>query len=171
MQVQYGTYRDIEAWMNLVEELRGNFPGLETKESLTEHRETVLRFMKKEQALCVKAGEEIAGVLLFSKGHNMICCLGVSPAYRRRRIASSLLTAALGQLEKQEKSPYPPSGKTITRERLPERFIASLVLPRISSLRNSVIPARNSSCGHKPFLILLYLHTNPRCMQRVDTKD
>ena len=100
MQVQYGTYRDIEAWMNLVEELRGNFPGLETKESLTEHRETVLRFMKKEQALCVKAGEEIAGVLLFSKGHNMICCLGVSPAYRRRRIASSLLTAALGQLDK-----------------------------------------------------------------------
>lgn len=100
MQVQYGTYRDIEAWMNLVEELRGNFPGLETKESLTEHRETVLCFMKKEQALCVKAGEEIAGVLLFSKGHNMICCLGVSPAYRRRRIASSLLTAALGQLDK-----------------------------------------------------------------------
>ena len=30
----------------------------------------------------------------------MICCLGVSPAYRRRRIASSLLTAALGQLDK-----------------------------------------------------------------------
>ena len=78
MQVQYGTYRDIEAWRNLVEELRGNFPGLETKESLTEHRETVLRFMKKEQALCVKAGEEIAGVLLFSKGHNMICLLYTS---------------------------------------------------------------------------------------------
>ena len=52
MQVQYGTYRDIEAWMNLVEELRGKFPrGLETKESLTEHRETVLRFMKKRAGI------------------------------------------------------------------------------------------------------------------------
>ena len=100
MQVQYGKTEDIAEWMKLVEEIRWNYPGLETKEALEEHRETVLRFMNKGQALCVKEGVEIKGVCLFSRGHNMICCLGVSPKYRRRGIASMLLSAALVKLDR-----------------------------------------------------------------------
>lgn len=42
MCVEYGTPRDIEAWMALVKEVRWNFPGLETQEKLDEHRDTVL---------------------------------------------------------------------------------------------------------------------------------
>lgn len=84
MQVQYGSVAMIQPWMALVEEIRGNFPGLETPQALEEHRQTVLRFMEKRQALCVRDGGRVAGVLLFSRGRNMICCLGVSPAYRRR---------------------------------------------------------------------------------------
>lgn len=101
MQVQFGKNTDIDEWMKLVEEISWNFPGLETKEKIDGHRETVLRFMGKGQALCVKADdEEVKGVLLFSKGHNMICCLGVSPKYRRCGIASMLLHKALEQLDR-----------------------------------------------------------------------
>lgn len=100
MHVQFGKYCDIDTWMELVEKIRWNFPGLETPEKLEEYRETVLRFMDKEQALCVKEGSKVIGVLLFSKGRNMICCLGVSPDYRRRGIASKLLKKALENLNR-----------------------------------------------------------------------
>lgn len=100
MHVQFGKYCDIDTWMELVEKIRWNFPGLETPEKLEEYRETVLRFMDKEQALCVKEGSKVIGVLLFSKGRNMICCLGVSPDYRRHGIASKLLKKALENLNR-----------------------------------------------------------------------
>lgn len=100
MQLFYGVPEDIDNWMNLVKQIRWNFPGLETQEKLDEHKATVLKFMGKRQAICVKAGDEIAGVMLFSRGHNMICCLGVSPDYRRRGIASMLMDEALGNLDR-----------------------------------------------------------------------
>lgn len=99
--IQLGKNTDVDNWMNLVEEISWNFPGLETKEKIKEYRNTVLRFIEKEQALCVKdSNEKIIGVLLFSRSRNMICCLGVSPAHRRCGIASSLLSKALEQLDR-----------------------------------------------------------------------
>lgn len=100
MQLFYGMPEDIENWMRLVNQLSWNFPGLETQENLDEHKATVLKFMNKRQAICVKDGDEIAGVMLFSRGHNMICCLGVSPDYRRRGIASMLINEALQNLDR-----------------------------------------------------------------------
>lgn len=100
MQLFYGVPEDIENWMGLVNRISWNFPGLETREKLDEHKATVLRFMGKRQAICVKDGDEIAGVMLFSKGHNMICCLGVSPYYRRRGVASMLMNEALRNLDR-----------------------------------------------------------------------
>ena len=100
MQVQFGNNCDIDEWMKLVEEISWNFPGLETKNKIDEHRETVLRFISKKQALCVKDDKKIIGVLLFSRRHNMICCLGVSPQYRRCGIASKLLEKALENLDR-----------------------------------------------------------------------
>ena len=100
VEVQFGKNSDIDEWMKLVNEISWNFPGLETKEKIEEHRETVLHFISKEQALCVKDDTKIIGVLLFSRGHNMICCLGVSPQYRRRGIASSLLVKAIDHLDR-----------------------------------------------------------------------
>lgn len=100
MQVEWGKGKDIEAWMKLVQEISWNFPGLETAENLEEHKQTVLKFMGKNQALCVKEGEKIVGVLLFSRGHSMICCLGVLPEYRRNGIATRLLEKALAELDR-----------------------------------------------------------------------
>lgn len=101
MMIRYGEIADIDNWMNLVEKISWNFPGLETSEMIAEHRNTVLRFMGKSQALCAKDdNDKIIGVLLFSRGHNMICCLGVSPEHRRYGIASCLLRNVLEQLDR-----------------------------------------------------------------------
>lgn len=100
MKLAYGAPQDIDAWMALVEEVRWNFPGLETREALDDHRATVLRFMDKRQAICVREADAIAGVMLFSRGHNMICCLAVSPGHRRRGVASMLMDEALRNLDR-----------------------------------------------------------------------
>ena len=99
MEVQFGTPDMIEDWMELVTLVRWNFPGLETRAALEEHRETVLRFMSQHRALCVVCGGKIAGVLLFSVKRNMICCLAVHPDYRRQGIGTALLQKALDSLD------------------------------------------------------------------------
>ncbi len=86
--------------MKLVRKVSWNFPGLETEESLDEHKKTVLEFMDKQQAICVKKGETVAGVLLFSRSRNMICCLAVDPEQRKKGIASILLRKALDELDR-----------------------------------------------------------------------
>ena len=100
MTVEYGTKEDISPWMELVSSVRWNFPGLETEEKLKEHENTVLHFMSEQRALCVKEGSAVVGVLLFSKKHNMICCLAVASEHRRRGIASALLSKALELLDR-----------------------------------------------------------------------
>ena len=100
MEAQYGSLRDIESWMELVRAVSWNFPGLETQEALEDHRKTVLRFMGEKRALCVKDSDKVIGVLLLSRKHNMICCLAVDPAYRRKGIASALLEKALSELDR-----------------------------------------------------------------------
>lgn len=100
MEVLFGTPDDIEQWMKLVKRVSWNFPGLETKESIEEHFQTVLKFMNKKQALCIKCNDEITGVMLFSRHHNMICCLAVAPEYRQRGFASALLEKALSELDR-----------------------------------------------------------------------
>lgn len=100
MKVELGQRDDIASWMALVKEVRWNFPGLETEQSLREHEETVLRFMDERRALCVKEHGKVIGVILISKTHNMICCLAVSPAYRRRGIASALLQEGIRRLDR-----------------------------------------------------------------------
>ena len=99
MKVECGTSIDIESWMQLVQRVRWNFPGLDTAVALDDHRKTVLRFMGENRALCVKDAEKVVAVLLLSKKHNMICCLAVAPEYRRNGIASALLEKALTELD------------------------------------------------------------------------
>ena len=100
MEVEYGTLRDIKSWMELVQQVRWNFPGLETQEALEDHRQTVLRFMGENRALCVKDKDKIIGVLLLSQKHIRICCLAVAPEHRRSGIASALLKKALAELDR-----------------------------------------------------------------------
>lgn len=100
MHLTYAVPDDLNDWMRLVSRVRLNFPGLETEEGLSDYRNTVFKFISKRQAICVKADGEIKGVMLFSRGHNMICCLAVSPDFRRRGVASMLMDEALENLDR-----------------------------------------------------------------------
>lgn len=102
MKVELGKPSDIDSWMQLVRKVSWNFPGLETEQSIEEHKMTVLKFMNDERALCVKNEQDIVGVLLYSRKHNMICCLAVDPAYRKRGIASLLLKEAIDKLDREK---------------------------------------------------------------------
>lgn len=98
--IEYGNEGDITSWMELVNKVKTNFPGLETDDNIQEHKQTVLRFMKEKRAICVKDNNKVIGVLLFSKKHNMICCLAVLPEYRKRGFASELLETAIKNLDR-----------------------------------------------------------------------
>ena len=95
MKVEFGRTSDIDSWMRLVRKVSWNFPGLESIDEII-----VLKFMNDKRALCVKNEQDIVGVLLYSRKHNMICCLAVDPAYRKRGIASILLREALNKLDR-----------------------------------------------------------------------
>ena len=99
MEAVFGKSTCINSWMQLVRKVRWNFPGLETEERIEEHEQTVLKFMNKQQALCVKSQGTIIGVLLFSRSKNMICCLAVDPEHRRQGIASILLRKVLNDVD------------------------------------------------------------------------
>ena len=99
MEAVFGKSTCINSWMQLVRKVSWNFPGLETEECIEEHKQTVLKFMNKKQALCVKSQGTIIGVLLFSRNKNMICCLAVDPEHRRQGIASILLRKVLNELD------------------------------------------------------------------------
>lgn len=100
MEAVFGDSSVIDSWMQLVRAVSRSFPGLETEESLEEHRQTVLDFMGRKQALCVMNNETVTGVLLFSHGRNMICCLAVAPEHRKQGVASILLRKALDELDR-----------------------------------------------------------------------
>ena len=100
MEAVFGDNSCIDSWMQLVRKVSRSFPGLETEDRLEEHKQTVLKFMRKKQALCVMNKETVAGVLLFSRSRNMICCLAVDPAYRKQGLASILLRKALDELDR-----------------------------------------------------------------------
>lgn len=51
--------------MCLVQRVSGSFPGLETEAALTEHRQTMLDLMGRQEAICAKQDGGIVGVLLF----------------------------------------------------------------------------------------------------------
>ena len=93
--IELATERNIDNWMDLVCKVKDSFPGLETKEALEEHRNTVLEFMDKGCAVCAKADNKIVGTLLFSKENNMLCFLAVDAEYRRQHIAEKMYSYML----------------------------------------------------------------------------
>ncbi len=95
MIIELATERNIDNWMDLVGKVKGCFPGLETEEALDEHRNTVLEFMDKASAICVKADNKIVGTLLFSKESGTLCFLAVDAEYRRQHIAEKMFAYML----------------------------------------------------------------------------
>ena len=95
MIIELGKEKDIDNWMYLVDKVKESFPGLESSEALMEHRNTVLKFMDKDSAICTKVDNRIVGTLLFSKENHMLCFLAVDEEYRRHHIAEKMLSYML----------------------------------------------------------------------------
>ena len=110
---------DIDCWMRLVSKVKDSFPGLETKEALAEHRDTVLDFIHKKSAICARIEDKIVGALLFSQDNNMLCFLAVDPEYRRRHIAEKMVAYMLRFL-----NPAKDVVVTTYREGVPEGIAA-----------------------------------------------
>lgn len=126
MKIELGTEQDIVRWMCLVEKVKNAFPGLETKEALTEHRNTVLDFMDKASAICTKEQDEIVGILLFSKGNNTLCFLAVDPEYRRQHIAEKMVSHMLTLMDSRSDVVV-----TTYREGVPEGIAARAFYKRL----------------------------------------
>ena len=101
MTIELGTEQDIDSWMNLVEKVKDAFPGLETKEALNEHKNTVLDFMGRSSAICAKEQGEIVGTLLFSSENNLLCFLAVDAEHRRQHIAEKMVSYMLTKMDPQ----------------------------------------------------------------------
>ena len=99
MIIQLGIEQDIDNWMNLVEKVKDSFPGLETKDALNEHRNTVLDFMNRNSAICAKEKGKIVGVLLFSNESSELCFLAVATEWRRQHIAENMLSYMLTKMD------------------------------------------------------------------------
>lgn len=99
MEIRIANECDIDGWMNLVSKVRDSFPGLETKEALTEHRDTVLDFIHKKSAICAKIENKLVGALLFSKKNSVLCLLAVDTEYRRQHIAEKMVSCMLRHLD------------------------------------------------------------------------
>lgn len=126
ISIDSGSAKDIHGWMRLVKKVCGSFPGLETEEALAGHRQTVLDFMSRQEAICARQDGEIVGVLLFSKENNMLCFLAVDPAYRRQHIAEKLFRFMLPQMQESK-----PITVTTYREGVPEGLAARAFYTRM----------------------------------------
>lgn len=82
---------DIDVWMDFIEIVRWNFPGLEANDQLELYRQTVIKNIKRHTAICAKYEGKIVGVLLFSTKQNILSCMAVHPSYRRLGIASQMI--------------------------------------------------------------------------------
>lgn len=126
MEIVLANEWDIVGWMNLVNEVKENFPGLETKEALEEHRKTVLDFISRDSAICAKFDGKIVGALLFSKENQMLCFLAVDTEYRRQHIAEKMVTYMLAWMDPQKDVVV-----TTYREGVPEGIAARAFYKRM----------------------------------------
>jgi len=78
---------DIESWMQLVELVADNFPGLVTDD----YRQTLIRNVDRQSAICAKANGKVVGALLYSVNAGTLSCMAVHPEHRRHGIASAMI--------------------------------------------------------------------------------
>ena len=126
MEIRLAGAGDIHHWMALVEQVKDSFPGLETKEAMEQHRNTVLEFISWRSAICADTGSRIAGALLFSKEEGELCFLAVDQEHRRQHIAAEMVAFMLAFME-------PGRDITVTtfREGVPEGEAARAFYKRL----------------------------------------
>lgn len=82
---------DIDAWLRLVLRTAENFPGLD----MSDYADILIKNIGRGTALCVRAQNGLAGVLLFSPARRSLSFLAVDPALRRHGVATALIRRML----------------------------------------------------------------------------
>lgn len=100
IRVGLAKLEDVTYWMEMVNQVRWNFPGLETEEDLLSYQNTVVKNINRNSAICAKYNNKVVGVLLYSKKQNMLCCMAVHPDYRKNGIATKMIYLMISQFPK-----------------------------------------------------------------------
>ena len=85
--IRYVTSEDEKQILSLMEMVKQDFAGYKEKEFL----EALYQAIDRKEAILEEEGNEIAGLLLFSKEETELSFLAVNPACRRRGVAKSLI--------------------------------------------------------------------------------
>ncbi|MEM1484790.1 GNAT family N-acetyltransferase [Oscillospiraceae bacterium PP1C4] len=96
MFIDFAEQQDIDSWMDLLQMVKDNFPGLDMKE----YRIALLDCILNKQALIAKAEDVIVGALTFSKRTGELSFLAVHPLYRKIGIAKALIAKLVSQSPK-----------------------------------------------------------------------
>lgn len=91
---------NLESWMQLIELVRWNFPGLGSRKEIEEYRKTVEKNINRKSAICALDNDKVVGFLLFSTKYNMLCHMAVHPDHRRKKIASRMIELMLSNLDR-----------------------------------------------------------------------
>ena len=126
VQTGFAAKHNLASWMSLVEIVRENFPGLETQELLDSYRETVIKNIERQSAICALHGRIVVGILLFSVKHNMISCMAVHPEYRRRGIAREMIALMMTKLDRTQDITVTPFREDDPKGTAPRALYASL---------------------------------------------
>lgn len=87
MVFEYACDQDIDSWMELLESVKDNFPGLDLKA----YKEGLKMSIARQEALTAKNSGKVVGALAFSKDDTEIVFLAVHPEYRKMGIAQNLI--------------------------------------------------------------------------------
>lgn len=96
--IQFAGLQDHDSWMQMIESIRTNFPGLDTEELLESYKQTVIKNISRQTAICAKHTNEVVGVLIFSYNAKCLSCMAVHPEHRRKGIAAAMIKDMLSLL-------------------------------------------------------------------------
>lgn len=87
MVFEFACDQDIDSWMELLESVKSNFPGLDLKA----YKEGLQMSIASQEALVAKQNGKVVGALAFSTDDPEIVFLAVHPEYRKMGIAQNLI--------------------------------------------------------------------------------
>lgn len=78
---------DVEDWMQLVDSVKDSFPGLVVED----YRQTLIKNINRQSAICVKHKDRIVGILLYSLNQKTLSCMAVHLEHRQMGIATAMV--------------------------------------------------------------------------------
>ena len=94
--VEIAQNNDITSWLELLEIVKGSFPGLD----LEEYRQLLQKRISEQSALVIRDNDTVTGALLFSKDTKKLEFLAVHPQYRENGMAKALVRYMLALFPK-----------------------------------------------------------------------